>query len=549
MRDHQAELDQAARERIQHHFNALRGLMESSFALREEMALRETAIRDTFAATGEVTRYDVELILEGAHWFYELEVLLYSLWLTYRDYLPYGSEPDPYAPTRAATLLSTDTRIKGGLLALAAAMIRMDNAARVIDIINDDLALTHLLNRGDATRGIPPESYDRMVGGFYDPDTRALLQIHLRSVAKNRERLSKMAVRDGQLSFLLAVIRESPTAGTLVEEWGTGRQWRFFLHTTGRSLAGVASPGVEVYARVLYNEEAKAGLWKGPPLHTVPGMAESIYDTLQPMDVLFLRDDDRRGATGGFTHAVVYLGERRELDQLGVADHAAFAFYGTALRRGRVFMEHTSQGLRLYTLDEILKSHDVAVVRYGPARVDPGAVDPLADDEPGPETDADAPPSTRAPDSVNDGGISDDGALLADDGGMPSSSDGGPIPPSSPSPEPAPMALPSEAEPGELDRALNALSDAAFLAPTVLSDGDRTARLLIHLFGERRLGVTRRPSETLIPLGRVIRATFDVENTSNVTIPFATLDGEIAGPNDRPGAVEKLGKRRGDLSW
>ena len=61
---------------------------------------------------------------------------------------------------------------------------------------------------------------------------------------------------------------------------------------------------------------------------------------------------------------MVYLGVHRSLRALVPGDHPAFAVHGSALRRGRLFLEATDRGPRLIDLDELLGAQDFAIVRY-----------------------------------------------------------------------------------------------------------------------------------------------------------------------------------------
>jgi hypothetical protein len=364
MRQRRDALDEAAQQRVRRHFELLQELIHSSAALREQMERSQRRLQVSFLDDKRVSALDRELVLEGAHWFIELDLLLYSLWTSYRQYLPYASEPDPYAPSRGATLLSRGTRTKGGLVALVAEIVRLDNARVVIGLMEGQWAITQFLNRGDPERGIEPESFDRMVGAYRDPDRRVLLKSQLESLQARRKELDALAASDGQIAYLLALLDESVVARELLDEGSIGRQLRFSAAVVARSGVALLTPFLNLYIAAVISDDTidPSSLRR---LAAVPGVADDMLDTLEPLDVLMLRDATRSSASVGYTHAVIYLGSYVNLKDSPANEHIAFVVNRAQLRRGRVFLDISARGAELVDLDEVLEAQDVAVLRYG----------------------------------------------------------------------------------------------------------------------------------------------------------------------------------------
>ncbi|MCP4500411.1 MAG: hypothetical protein GY822_10670 [Deltaproteobacteria bacterium] len=244
-----------------------------------------------------------------------MDALLYQLWLTWRDYLPHSSEPDAYAPYRGARLFSDEVRAKGGLLAMTAEVLRMENAEFVIGVLDDTWALTQWLNTGEASRGIEPETYDRIVGSLYDPEHRVLLQKQLKKSDQRREMLGSLAKNDGEVAVLLAFLQRSPFAAQLKEEGGVKRQLKFTTEASRRGMASLFVPMVEVEAYIasIYDNMPVTEAESIPQLSDAPDMADLLMDHLAPLDVLYVRDLRRQGAGLGYTHALIYLGRADQL--------------------------------------------------------------------------------------------------------------------------------------------------------------------------------------------------------------------------------------------
>ena len=362
----QRALDDAARARVVGDVAVLKDLVQSSTSLRAELARRAAQVAARVDRRGAVGPLEVELVRETARWVLELDALLYAMWTTYRAYLPYASEPDPYAPARGATMLSAATRAKGGLVALAAELVRMDNAAAVVALLDAHPTVAQVLNRGDEASGIPAESYDRLVGGLLDPDHRAQLQRYVVAAGAARAR----ALHDDQdTAWLYAVVGGSETGRAVVDESSAGRTVRMVAAAATRSALGLASPALALAAEVAWG--ASSSTEAAPaPLAASPDVADGLAAALQPMDVVVVRDARRGDAPRGHVHALVHLGDARDV-RARAPGHAALALHGGDLRRGRVFLVVGQTGPALVDLDDVLLAEDVAVLRV----VDASAVD------------------------------------------------------------------------------------------------------------------------------------------------------------------------------
>lgn len=363
MRERRRALDAAARAEVDGSFLLLEDLVRSSHALREQLERVKQRLERDDPEDGGVASLDRELLLEGAHWYIELDLLLYNLWTRYRRFLPYASEPDPYAPYRGASLLSRETRAKGGLVALAAEIVRMENARVALELLSGQWAIVQFLNRGDEVRGIEPESFDRMVGAYHDPTRRSLLDAQLAAIRHERARLDAIARSDGQVAWLLSLLDESVVARELADETAVARQLRFTMAVAARSGVALLSPFLALYIESVLAEQ-RAYVATRRQLAAVPGVHDALVDVLAPGDVLLVRDAARAGTGEAYTHAVVYLGAYATLKAAPASEHPTFAAERDDLRAGRTFLDVTQRGARLIALADVLAAQDIAVLRY-----------------------------------------------------------------------------------------------------------------------------------------------------------------------------------------
>jgi hypothetical protein len=523
MLDARNTYDGHMRRHLADEVEVLRELVVSSSALREQLQSRKKIFLSAWEKNDEVSTLDAELVLEGAHWLIELDLLLYGLWTQYRRYLPYGSEPDPYAPAQGASVLSTETRIKGGLIALVAAMVRMDNARVVVDLTGGELALTQWLNRGDASRGIPPESFDRIIGGYLDPDHREHLQVQLFALEENRARVLEVAQQDVDVDFLLSLLAESPVARAVVEEGPLGRGARFSLAVLGRSFATLLTPVLDAYIAAAFADPSAFAPRAALRLVTLPGLPEDVDAVLRPLDVLLVERTRLGDPVRGYAQAFVYLGDARTIRAAVGQEHRALVAHAAAYRHGRVFLTLDDRGPTLATLDEVLNAEGVAVLRVHTktaptaraVRSGEGAPQATLDDDTTWPADDDSAPIE----------------ILAEESGYPSA----PRVDDDTGPRLAEVAALDADEAECLRAALDVLVEPRFVTPSLLSKREHAARLLWATFGART-GAKPMPGRSEPTFARVVDA---IVAEGHGEIVLVTEAGAIVADGERDAAFAR----------
>lgn len=270
-------LDVAARAHVEAQIDVLVELRAQSEALRRDFVIAERELHARVEKNDGLRKNDLMRIRDLARRYLELDALLYSVWVGYRDHLPNGSEPDPYAPMRAATMLSTSTREVGGLLSLAAEVVRLENAQSVVRVLEEHHALTRFLNRGDRELELPAEGFDRCVGALYDPDHRALLERQLRAVEDERERLT--ATTDRRVAFVLDTIQKSQLARGIIDETDGQRRLVFLWKIAERSALNAVGPALDGVIAAGYVDEAVDDANDAPsnqPSGSAPATASAV---------------------------------------------------------------------------------------------------------------------------------------------------------------------------------------------------------------------------------------------------------------------------------
>ena len=359
------ERERIVRRALAEEYAAFRDLHDTSLYMREQLSTYGELIRKK-VEDKKVRSVDRELILAGAVWFLELDALLYMQWLEYRRYLPAATEPDPYAPFYGASLLNNDTRLKGGILALASEVVRMDNATIAIDVLDDEVALTRFLNIGDESRGIPTETFDRVIGSITDPDRRLQIQVQLLALKEKQNKARQLAQVDADVAFALGTIDRSGFAQSVLKEGAFTRQFRFLSTAISQSSQTLLSPVIDFTVREAIKESAK---FKARSRFIKAESLDALYDSLEPLDIILLKDAGREGNLLGFTHALVFLGDAQSL-RAETPKHIAWRKHGRILREGGLFLDATALGIvpqKLASLS-VVELAVVARVKHKPSR-------------------------------------------------------------------------------------------------------------------------------------------------------------------------------------
>ena len=515
MHNHQKDLNQATLQKVEKQFRVLRHLNVTSKDFRKQLVRRSTKWRKMLANDNRLSKQELNLILEGAHWAVELDTLLFSIWKEYRSFLPYSSEPDIYAPSRGANLLEKTTRMKGGLLILAAEMMRMDNAGSIIEAAKELPLLTYLMNRGDSKIGVPGESFDRITGQFFEPDRRWLLRKFLFDIEYSQHELNSLAAHDNNVAFALAVIRKSKQAQRLKKEGPIGRQTNYTYAVTERTWMSILTPYHVWKLNRMMNKKGGRKTKSLPTLAETENATEAFYDHLEPMDVILIDEQKREveGEKERFDHAVIYLGTFQEIKENELMDHSAIDIYGNALRRGYTFLELAGTGIKLWNLEEILQVNEVVLVRYTKQR----ALDNLS--RLNSEDSYEAPAIAGVTDESEQGWDRSTGTVIEDNnvGELTSLVDR--------QGHWKAFSQKSMQQKALLKQTLDLMLQPNFVSPPSLSDPERSSVLISSVFGLQSLGVSLRSGQNMPSLNQMITAAVVMADTAQ--IPLVVLNGEV----------------------
>lgn|GEM_PF-4387863 len=98
-----------------------------------------------------------------------------------------------------------------------------------------------------------------------------------------------------------------------------------------------------------------------------------IKETLRPLDIIINKTGNKltdKNIPGHFGHVAVYLGDEKQLRDLGVWQQDWFAPYRARIKRGQTILEMTRKGMNLADVPETLEADEVAILRLNKTILD-----------------------------------------------------------------------------------------------------------------------------------------------------------------------------------
>ncbi|MEN9358532.1 MAG: hypothetical protein RL095_67 [Verrucomicrobiota bacterium] len=268
------------------------------------------------------------------------------------------------------SLVSDESRLKGGLIALAAAVVLYDNHAFCYAAIRDDSQLRKLAERADSGYGIKSESFSEVMEAYHSRENRLRFRRALDLLQTHKARFEQMRRQDPQVDYLLAVIESSPSVTTI----GKGGFLGDYAGKIGLFAERVDVKGFFIGEQVVDSVSGAFGNAVGliqtrhGRLFQRPEVTAAVGSQLKPLDILLEKTPFRltdKLIPGHFGHVAIWLGTEAELKAAGLWEDPLVRPHHDKIRQGRCVLEALRDGVQLNTLARFLDVDDVAILRCG----------------------------------------------------------------------------------------------------------------------------------------------------------------------------------------
>ncbi len=266
------------------------------------------------------------------------------------------------------SLVNDESRLKGGLIALAAGVVLYDNHAFCYAVIRDDSQLRKLAERADSGYGIKSESFSEAMEAYHSRENRLRFRRALDLLQLHKAKFDAMRARDPQVDYLLAVIESSPSVTSI----GKGGVLGDYAGKLGLFAERVDVKGFFLGEQVVDSVSGAFGNTVGlvqtrhGRLHQRPEVTASLSAKLKPLDILLEKTPFRltdKFIPGHFGHVAIWVGTEADLKAAGLWDDPLIKPHQVQISQGRCVLEALRGGVQLNALERFLDVDDTAILR------------------------------------------------------------------------------------------------------------------------------------------------------------------------------------------
>jgi len=264
--------------------------------------------------------------------------------------------------------LPAQTRLKGVMLSLAAALVLYDNYLQAISLFQADTRLRQHLNNKDVGYGIDYGELDRIALSFTSAANRQRVRRGINFYEREIARLKPVFEPDAALRNVDLLIVQSPSYN-MTRKFSplayVGNKLGFYVPITADSLFKLKDEGINLMSMLFGNAVGLVESRRGK-LYDRPEVYAALADTLRAGDILLEKTPFRLTDAfipGHWGHAAIWIGDEEELRALGVWEHPVAVAHHDAIRQGRRVVEALRSGVEMNTLRRFLNVDDVALLR------------------------------------------------------------------------------------------------------------------------------------------------------------------------------------------
>ncbi|HEY6871878.1 MAG TPA: YiiX/YebB-like N1pC/P60 family cysteine hydrolase [Geobacteraceae bacterium] len=355
--------DRAAVERtLDREILDFRTLAEEALALRAETIKVGRGIKEKMEQGKPLSGEDLALLNQGIVAHLALRQRLLAVAEAHECWL------DASEKELAALGITRETRLKGVMLSLSAALVLYDNYLLAVSLFEGDGKLRRLLNERDPGYAVNSAALAKVTVNYNSVTNRQRVRRAIKFYERESKRQTEMLVAHPELDYVNLLIAQSPSY-TMVKTWSPlyviGRHLGFFGAVTSDAVTGLEREGVNLFSMVFGNAVGLVETRKGK-LYGHSEVLGEVKGTLRAGDILLEKTPFRltdKLIPGYWGHAAVWIGSEDELRELGIWDDPVVARYHGEIRAGRLVVEALRSGVEMNSLEHFLNIDSIGVLR------------------------------------------------------------------------------------------------------------------------------------------------------------------------------------------
>ena len=272
--------------------------------------------------------------------------------------------------------ITPETRYKGVMLSLSAALVLYDNYLLAVTLFEGDSKLRRVLNDGCPGFKTTEKALAKVTFSYDSVSNRARVRSAIKAYEKGAAKFQSTVKSDPKIDYVNQLILQSPSY-SMVKKWSPlyliGRKLGFMTGITTDGFNSMEKEGVSIFSMVFGNAVGLVETRKGK-LYERNDITDNIRKNLEAGDILLEKTPFRltdKLIPGYWGHAAIWIGNEEELKGLGIWNDPLVARYHDEIRGGKLVVEALRSGVEMNTLEHFMNVDSVGVLRKpGQSRVE-----------------------------------------------------------------------------------------------------------------------------------------------------------------------------------
>lgn len=349
--------EEPLKTQINKDITAFQSLVEQSLAYRTETVRVYKYIKHNIDNDIPLTGNDIEILNNGMQLHLALRKAFYQVVYYYK-----------YLLDDSSSKIDSETRLKGVMLSLSAALVLYDNYLLSISIFEEDATLRRYLNTRHNGYDIEESQLANITREYNSVSKRKEMQ---RAIHFFEEKWLKQKTgfkETPEIAYLYLLIKQSPSYNSTLDNsplYVINRHLKFFSGVSTDSLSTLGSDGINLFSLLFGNSvgiiQTRMGLLQGRK-----DVQKDIQQQLKAGDILLEKTPFRltdKLIPGYWGHVAIWVGSRKELEELGIWNHPVVKKYHTEITSSHGIIEALRSGVQINPLEHFLNIDDFALLR------------------------------------------------------------------------------------------------------------------------------------------------------------------------------------------
>ncbi|GFE56635.1 YiiX/YebB-like N1pC/P60 family cysteine hydrolase [Geobacter sp. AOG1] len=339
-----------------------RNLAEQALALRAETIKVGKRVKEKMEQGKPLSGDDLDLLNQGIVQHLALREELIAVAESHECWL------DASNKDLDALGITPETRFKGVMLSLSAALVLYDNYLLAVSLFEGDGKLRRLLNERDPGYAVNSAALAKVTLNYNSILNRNRVRKAIKFYEREAGKQQGIVTESPEMAYVNVLITQSPSY-TMVKEWSpfyvVGRKLGFLGAVTSDTVTGFERDGVSLFSMVFGNAVGLVETRKGK-LYGRKDVLGEVKGSLRAGDILLEKTPFRltdKLIPGYWGHAAVWIGTEAELKELGIWGNPLVASHHEEIRAGRLVVEALRSGVEMNSLEHFLNIDSIGILR------------------------------------------------------------------------------------------------------------------------------------------------------------------------------------------